>query len=175
MNIERNASARGEAKPVKKKPAVLFVCTANVCRSPMAAALFRAQLRKVRPDWQDWIVDSAGTWADDGEPASRNSVQVMGQRGLDISDHRSRTVNESMLRKYDLILTMGPGHKEALQVEFPTIANRVYLLSEMDGTMNPISDPYGGPVEAYEETAIKMEKLLLKGMKQIITLVIGRA
>lgn len=175
MNIERNAYASSEANPVMKKPAVLFVCTANICRSPMAAALFRAQLRKVRSDWQEWIVDSAGTWAIDGEPASRYSVQVMSQRGLDISSHRSQTVSEAMLRKYDLILTMEPGHKEALQVEFPAIANRVYLLSEMDGTMNPISDPYGGPLEAYEEAAVKMEKLLSKGMKQIIMLVIGSA
>lgn len=158
-------------KPTKKGPAILFVCTANICRSPMAAALFQERLKQERTDWQDWLIESAGTWAREGEGAASNSKLVMEQRGLDISDHRARTVTPSMLRLYDLILTMEPGQKEALQVEFPMVAKRVFMLSEMEGSMTPISDPYGGPLEGYQKTAEKLEQIFANGMQRIYALV----
>ncbi len=153
---------------------VLFVCTANICRSPMAAVLFRQYLKKTQVDWMDWRIDLAGTWASDGEQASNNSCVVMARRGLDISRHRSKTVTYELLELFDLILTMEPGHKEALQVEFPTVASRVFLLSEMQGLAAPIWDPFGEPVESYEVTAQTMEKLLAKGMPRILSLVAAR-
>src|SRR5512142_848275 len=102
-----------------KKPTVLFVCTANICRSPMAAALFKARLEKQVPGSESWVVDSAGTWTKEGYPPSENSVKAMARRKLDISGHRSKEINKSLLEKSDLILVMELGHKEALQVEFP--------------------------------------------------------
>lgn len=159
----------------KKNPAVLFVCTANICRSPMAAALFRAQLERKRDDWQDWRVDSAGTWGLDGEKAAKNSQLVMEKRGLDLSTHRARTVDAAMLAEYDLILTMEAGHKEALGVEFPEVVDRVFLLSEMEGSSNPIEDPIGKTVDAYEETAKKMDGIIERGFLKIVALVVRRA
>jgi protein-tyrosine-phosphatase len=135
----------------------------------MAAALFRARLRQVRPDWQEWQVDSAGTWGIDGEAASKNSCVVMAERGLDIEGHRSRIVNAEMLERYTLILTMEPGHKEALQVEFPSLANRVFLLSEMDGHIASISDPYGGPLKLYQDAAVKIDLMIERGMARILS------
>lgn len=153
-----------------EKPSVLFVCTANICRSPMAAALLLARLQKERTDWQEWQINSAGTWALEGEMAAKNSRLVMAERGLDISAHRAQTVTAKMLNRYKLILTMEPGQKEALQVEFPTIANRVFLLSEMEGELSAVADPYGGPVEGYRETAEKIDQILARGMSRIIAL-----
>ncbi len=153
-----------------EKPSVLFVCTANICRSPMAAALLLARIQKERADWEDWQIGSAGTWGLEGEMAAKNSRLVMAERGLDISAHRAQTVTAEMLMRYKLILTMEPGQKEALQVEFPTIADRVFLLSEMEGGSSAVADPYGGPVEGYRETAEKIDQILARGMTRIIAL-----
>jgi len=136
----------------------------------MAAALFLARLKEVDPDWQKWRIESAGTWAEEGQAASRHSRAVALQRGLDISQHRSRVVTAEMLESYDLILTMELHHKEALQVEFPTVAGRVFLLSEMEGQFEPISDPYGQSLEAYERTAFRIEQILARGMDKIQSL-----
>ena len=149
---------------------VLFICTANICRSPMAAALMRARLRNEQPDWWDWRVDSAGTWALDGETAAKNSRQVMFERGLDITNHRAKTVTEAMLKEYDLILTMEPGQKEALRIEYPSLARRVFLLDEMGGGTLAVDDPYGGPLVGYRKTAETIDQMLARGMPRIIEL-----
>ncbi len=154
----------------KKDRSVLFVCTANICRSPMAVALLRARVRKERSDWRQWRIDSAGTWAQDGAAAAKNSQLVMVERGLDISGHRAKTVTEDLLKKYRLILTMEPGQKEALQVEFPALAGRVFLLSEMAGQAAPIEDPYGGQIEGYKKAAEKIDRFLANGLPRIVEL-----
>ncbi|GAP05770.1 MAG TPA: low molecular weight protein arginine phosphatase [Anaerolinea thermolimosa] len=151
-----------------KTPAVLFVCTANVCRSPMAAGLFQALLSSRLPGGGDWLVDSAGTWASEGQRASENAVRVMQKRGIDLSQHRSKVVSRALLNLFDLILVMEPGHKEALRVEFPEVAGRVWLLSELSGPPLPIEDPYGLSLEHYEKTASEIEAYLQAGFPEIL-------
>lgn len=150
-------------------PSILFVCTGNICRSPMAVALFR---RLVRPEasGEDWRIESAGTWATDGLPPSRNGRLVLASMDMDISDHRSRRVTGELLEEFDLILTMEAGHKEALRIEFPDLAGRIYMLSEMAGEQNDIEDPIGGPKEDYEAAAREIEHLLGRGLKRILKL-----
>jgi protein-tyrosine-phosphatase len=152
-------------------PAVLFVCTANVCRSPMAQALFRALIVREVPGGEQWTVESAGTWGTNGLHPSENSVKVMAARGLDISGHRSRILDAVLLKRFDLILVMEPGHKEALQIEFADMASRVFLLSEMSGPAAAIADPYGSSLERYEQTAQVIEGYLQAGLERIQTLV----
>ncbi|MBE0695812.1 MAG: low molecular weight protein arginine phosphatase [Anaerolineaceae bacterium] len=137
----------------------------------MAAALFSVYLQKTRPDWQDWLVESAGTWAVNGKTASKNSQIVMTRRKLDIRKHRSRIVTSEMLAGSDLIITMETGHKEALCLEFPFVAARVFLLNEMVGNGESIKDPYGGTLQEYEETASLLENVIEKGMDRILSLV----
>lgn len=145
---------------------VLFVCTANICRSPMAMALFQGRIQ-ADPDLHDWRTGSAGVWAVDGQRASRLAVETMARRGLDLTFHRSRCVNESILAGYDLILVMEASHKESLLVEFPQFSGKIYLLSEMVQNTFDIDDPYGGSAEEYETAAQEIDALIEQGLPEI--------
>ena len=134
----------------------------------MASALFQARLKAEREDWEQWLVDSAGTWATEGQLASANSVKAMASRDLDISKHRSKEVSEAFLEMFDLVLTMEMSHKEALRAEFPRLAERIFLLSEMSGPARNVEDPYGLALKDYEKTAQEIESYVQTGFAEII-------
>ena len=145
-------------------PSVLFVCTGNIHRSPMAEAMFKA---KVVSSEEPWQVESAGTWAPAGEPASEEVRIVLGKVGLDITQHRSRRVNRRILHGFNLILTMEANHKEALRVEFHEIADRIYMLSEMVGIKRDVDDPIGGPLVDFVDAAREIDRYLTDGFDRI--------
>ncbi len=147
---------------------ILIICTANICRSPVAAGLLRDRLRQ--RGLTDWTVGSAGTWAMAARPASRYSVDVMGRHGFNIADHRATMVEERHLRDADLALTMEDGHAEALRAEFPAHAHKVYLLTEMMGRSYNVPDPYGGPMEGYQQMYDELVALIDGGIDRIIAL-----
>ena len=151
-------------------PAVLFVCKANICRSPMAEALFRDIVNKKRHDADNWTILSAGTWYHSTHPADKFSIEAMKDRGLDIKNHRSRNIAEMWLEDFDLILTMEKDQKEALQIEFPGIRRRIYMISEMVGSETDIADPIGGMFEDFEDTAVLLENTLEEGFPEILSL-----
>lgn len=153
-------------------PNVIFVCTANICRSPVAEALFCDWLRQRLAAGADaWRVSSAGTWADEGAPASAYSAEVMAEAGLDLSAHRSRRVDRQMLEAADLVLCMTRSQREALQVEFPDLAGRVQLLTIMAGPAYDVADPYGGPRQGYVEMAAELKQIVERGGPRILALV----
>ena len=132
----------------------------------MAAALFKELLR--RSNLLDrYRVESAGTWAEDGLPATTMAGQAMAERGLDLSDHRSRRIRGEWMPGFDLVLVMEDGHREALQIEFPDIADRVRLLAGMAGEDISIPDPVGGSIESYRALADELADLLLRGLAHI--------
>src|SRR5512142_2712847 len=110
-------------------PIIVFVCTANRYRSPLAAACFRKELqeRKVKGDWQ---VLSAGTWGTGRLPAASEVLGHAARMGLDISGHASHGVHLELMKAADLVIVMEQQQKEDLQAEFPEHARKVYLLSE---------------------------------------------
>jgi protein-tyrosine-phosphatase len=130
----------------------------------MAMALFK---NKVENDPLDWRIESAGTWANEGLPASNNSQQTLNDYGIDLSNHASRSVERISLNDYDLILVMEQGHKEALKVEYRSISDRVYLLYEMIGLIRDVHDPYGGRLVDYSDTADEINKILTEGLDKI--------
>lgn len=149
-------------------PHILVVCTANICRSPVGEALLHQRLQQA--GLTDWIVSSAGTWGMVGRSASPHSVQVCAERGLDIAAHSARIVDEALLAQADLALCMEADHVEALQVEFPAYANRIYRLTAMVDTAYDVDDPYGRSLEAYQTMANELESIIDKGLEQIVAL-----
>lgn len=150
-------------------PKILIVCTANQCRSPIAAALLQQHLAQ-QPDGAHWVVESAGTWATKARPAHAQMCIAGAEAGLDLSQHRSRNVEDLQLPDYDLILTMEQSHKEALQIEFPAVRATVYQLTEMVGLHYDIADPIGGTSEDFRNTVSELKRLLKFGLPQIMKL-----
>jgi protein-tyrosine-phosphatase len=131
----------------------------------MAEAIFKAKVEE--EGTSNWRIESAGTWALADRPAADFSQQVMAERGLDISNHRSRAISKEILDEFDLVLTMERGHKEALKAEFPECADRVYMLTELIGDQQDIDDPIGRSKEDYRATADEIDRLLTEGFDEL--------
>ncbi len=145
---------------------ILFVCTGNVCRSPMAEVLFNARAQRAGESDQ-YIAQSAGTWALDAQPASTFAVTVMGRRKLDLSCHQGRTITSAMLDAADVVIVMTKSHAEALGSEFPTYRKKIHLMSELQSASFDIGDPIGGTLDEYESCAQELEKLIEVGYAKI--------
>lgn len=136
---------------------VLFVCTGNTCRSPMAEALLRCRARE-----RGWQVEvrSAGLAAIPGLPASEHAREVLKRRGADLGDHRSRPLDRADLEWAELVLTMTAQHKRMVVLQFPRTADKVFTLTEYvnrgDGARD-IADPFGGDLEAYARCADEID------------------
>lgn len=149
-------------------PVILFVCTANRYRSPIAEACFKDELQK-HNQGEGWIVQSAGTWTKDGLPAMPEAIDGARKLGLDISGHFSQVITEKLMKQADLILVMERGQKEALQIEFPTKRGRVFLLSEAaNGIAYDVPDPVSNPDAG--NVVLEIKELIKKNFEKIIAL-----
>lgn len=143
---------------------VLFICSANICRSPMAMGLLRSM---VEDSSDQWKIESSGVWDMGDQPAALNTQLVLQERGIDLNDHASHTITGTMLSEFNLVLVMEDIHKEVLKLAFPEYTDRIYMLSEMVGEFYDIVDPIGGSLADFEETALEMERILTEGFEKI--------
>lgn len=150
---------------VMSRPRVLFVCTGNTCRSPMAEHLFR----KWAGSRTEWESASAGVAAMDGQPASAGAMRALAEKDLDLSAHRSRMLTGALIDEADLVVVMTQSHKQVVCQRFPRAANRVVLLNEFNPRRHgeDVPDPFGMKAEVYrairDEIEAAMPDLVLHG------------
>ena len=137
---------------------IIVVCTANICRSPMAAALLQHALAAQPEPLRSLPVISAGVAARAGDPVSENSVLALKKVGLAIAGHTSRPLTQQMLDEASLILCMTESHRAMIQLQAEPAPKNIHLFREFMPQRGDkeIGDPFGGPLKLYEATRDEM-------------------
>lgn len=163
--IERIGATPENRLQVAACELILFCCTGNTCRSPMAESLFRHLLcerLKCSPSEltkRGYLIASAGLAADYGSPASRESIEMMRRRGLDLKNHTSQPLTDRLIEHADRCYTLTNGHRAAILDAHPEMSDRVQVLAR-DGS--DISDPFGGGIDDYAACAASIEQHITK-------------
>ena len=136
---------------------ILFVCSGNTCRSPMAEALLNARAGL----FPAWRAESAGLAATPGTPASFGAISVLREWNLDLSAHRSRPLTAALVRRADLVIGLSSAHSAAILKRFPkaepkTLSLGGFLPSSPDG----IADPFGGDLDVYRRARDDIDRAL---------------
>ncbi len=148
---------------------ILFVCSGNTCRSPLAEAIARDLLRE--RGWSHVSAVSAGAFTSPGLPASEGALRVAERHGLDVSRHRSRPLDLRLIQEADLVLVMAPSHLMAV-IEMGGGGRASLLPAFASGQAGEpgadrVPDPIGGGDEEYEETFRTLGRLVDGALRRL--------
>lgn len=152
---------------------IVTVCTANICRSPMAAALLQHALAAQPEPLRSLKVISAGVAARTGEAVSENSVLALRKVGIDVSQHRSQPLTQKMLDEALAVICMTESHRAMIQVQADPVPKNLLLFRQFvpgEGDKE-IADPYGGPLRVYEAARDEMVESIPALVEYIKTLI----
>ncbi|MCG6895118.1 MAG: hypothetical protein LJE65_16055 [Desulfobacteraceae bacterium] len=147
---------------------VVFICTANICRSPMAEGIFNHNAGLAGRG--DLIGTSMGIQAMEGQPASLFSQQVCNENGIDLSGHQSRPLIGEEIREAELILCMEKGHADFVKTFFPWHRDRIFLVGAWPNKENrksPVEDPVGAPVEVFRQVFERLNDHILRILRHL--------
>jgi protein-tyrosine-phosphatase len=152
---------------------IITVCTANICRSPMAAALLQHALAAQPEPLRSVRVISAGVAARTGEAVSENSVIALKKVGLDISGHRAQPLTQQLLDEALAVICMTESHRAMIQVQAEPVPKNLFLFRQFmpDDAEKEIGDPYGGPLKVYESARDEMVEAIPALVEHLKTLV----
>ncbi|MCX6956063.1 MAG: low molecular weight protein arginine phosphatase [Verrucomicrobia bacterium] len=156
---------------------IIVVCTANICRSPMAAALLKHALAAQPEPLRSLNVISAGVAARNGDTVSENSVIALKKVGLDIAGHKSTALTQEMLDRAFLVLGMTESHRAMIQLQAERMPKRLHLFREFMPQRGDkeIGDPFGGPLKLYESTRDEMVEAIPSLLEYLKTQIPPRA
>lgn len=136
---------------------ILFLCTGNTCRSPMAKCLMEDMSKRLH---LPITCDSAGLIAFLGAPASPGAQRAMAARGLSLRGHRSKRISTALVKKADVVLCMTEAHRNEYIQRFPEYAGKAHVF------IRPVPDPFGGSDSLYVQTADQLASLLEEWLQE---------
>ena len=158
-------------KSVPKRPHIIFICTGNLCRSPMAQGIFKARWAAL--GHTNFTVSSMGIHGLDRQPATEFARHICKHHGIDISQHNSRPLQFEEMNQCDLILTLEMAQKDFLLLLAPQLAEKVFLLGSWPNKDTPkgnIKDPMGGALKDYENAYDTISRCIDRILPYIQTL-----
>ncbi len=143
---------------------LMFVCTGNVCRSPMAHYYAQYKVRKQGKE-EEYLIDSCGTYAQTGESATKNAIDAMKEYNVDLTSHRAKNIEDTDIENYDLVICLTNSHKINVLTLYPKLNNKVFTLKEYvdkDTKYIDIDDPWGLNLNTYKACAKEITKMVDK-------------
>lgn len=147
---------------------IIYICTGNICRSPMAHWYMQKKIKDFG-NQNDYLIDSCGTSAQSGQPATKNAIEAISEYDVDMKNHRAKYIDEVNLTNYDLIICLTESHKNIVLYMYPNIKDKIFTLKEYinkDTEYKDIDDPWGFDINVYrtcaEEIVENVDKLIEK-------------